>query len=221
MNVNNQVLLNIITSVDNFEDLNKLTGSSCRIYFLCKNYRNLVSKKILKNMGYNIFYEGINPCKILVTLNSTGVHLNKIQFKKLVFSKEQEKNDLARFLWTNKEQMTQWLYEMVQEYIRRDNFNAIEKLYQNVKYDFTTPYGYTPLLIIAAIYSRYSNNLNIVQFILDHGGSPDELDYSEYWEDSGWPADLLENGGLRVKHYLTFNDVYEPALNLITRYINE
>lgn len=194
-------ILEIITNISNFNDLENLCKSSKRIKDICKTRKLTICKSFLQNNGY-VNFDDITegPCKLMVELRKLP-NLDKGIIKQ--FIDDPDKKNLLRFLSINGK-IDEILYDICYEEIGKHNFNNIKKLHQITNYNFENPENKESLVLSAA----FTKNVRILKYILDNGG--------KIYEDE---LSLVKNTGARefIKGYpqsIKKNKPYELSYEL-------
>lgn len=178
-------LLEIILKISNFNDLENFCKSSKRIKDICKERKLTICKTFLQNIGYSNFSKITeSPCKLMLKLRNIKITSKSV--KKWLNNSDQ----ILRLLAINNKIDRDILYNICVEIINHNQFRLLKKFSNFTDYDFQS--GNNPSLVsLAALY----NNLDIVKYILDNGGSRDEGDISFLEERQIDPAiiNLIKN----------------------------
>lgn len=187
--LNEDAILTLLVSMGNFEDVTNLCKSSSQIREICKDNKDYICKSILRNMGYTHFsgvdspHGKYSPCKILLELRK-GERMNSKVLKSLLFGKKRSKDSdsYVHFLAINGKLDKRWLYTIAGDIIMSGKLDKLKRFYDLTGYNFRKGIpGNQTLLTIAASWASNSKDLSLLQFMLSHGASLDELDLSEPW----------------------------------------
>ena len=165
--LSDDAIIEILSNISDFDDLQNLCKSSKRIKTLCKANKQSICKAFLKNNGFTNF-SGIleSPCKLMLQLrNFPPESLTTQAIKKMIGKSD----PFVRFLSINGK-IDNRLYHICEDLIEKNLIIPLKKLYETTGYSFNTPFGFNSLISIAAFWANQYDDIDVLKYILENGG---------------------------------------------------